>query len=187
MGKQKKRKGNGIFLFLFLLVLAAVIVLCAIKILDGMFLNPVYEIQEPVSTKTVVKDGVSYFPRQDITVMLVLGIDQAGPVQSSNYYRNKGAADSIMMLIFDETNHNCSVLYLNRDTMLDMDVLGVTGDYAGTNYGQLALAHTYGEGLEDSCLNMKNTISKYLKGMNTRHSPDISCSLPALYPPKGKR
>ena len=97
--------------------------------------------------------------------MMVLGIDQMGPVTSSNYHRNNGAADSIMLLVFDENARDCTVLYLNRDTMLNMDVLGVRGEYAGTAYGQLALAHTYGTGLEDSCQNVKNTLMKYIHGL----------------------
>ena len=32
---------------------------------------------------------------------------------------------------------------------------GARGEYADTSYGQLALAHTYGSGLEDSCENVK--------------------------------
>lgn len=120
---------------------------------------PVYESQ------TIVRDGVAYFPRQDIRVMMVLGIDQTGPVVSSNYYRNQAHADSVMLLIFDETDESCDVLYLNRDTMLEMDVLGVRGEYAGTAYGQLALAHTYGTGLEDSCQNMKSTLMNFLEGV----------------------
>jgi LCP family protein required for cell wall assembly len=70
-----------------------------------------------------------------------------------------------MLLVFDETNEECTVLYINRDTMLDMDVLGVMGEYAGTAYGQVALAHTYGQGLDDSCENMKNTLMKFIHGM----------------------
>lgn len=116
-------------------------------------------------TKTIVRNDVKYYPRQDIRTMMVLGIDQYGPVESSQYHRNSGSADSIMLFVFDETNASCSVLYLNRDTMLNMDVLGINGEYAGTAYGQLALAHTYGSGLGDSCENVKNTLEKFLHGL----------------------
>ena len=116
-------------------------------------------------TKTIVRNDVKYYPRQDIRTMMVLGIDQYGPVESSQYHRNTGSADSIMLFVFDETNASCSVLYLNRDTMLNMDVLGINGEYAGTAYGQLALAHTYGSGLGDSCENVKNTLEKFLHGL----------------------
>lgn len=101
--------------------------------------------------------------------MMVLGIDQYGPVVSSDYYRNEGAADSVMLLVFDETEESCTVLYLNRDTMVDMNVLGLRGEQAGTAYGQLALAHTYGTGLEDSCENVANTLMNFLHGLTVDH------------------
>lgn len=162
---RKQHRGRGLLIFCLLLVLVVVILISGLKIFEATVLFPSDGKTGEVATKTIVRDGVKYFPRQDITVMMVLGIDQHGAVKSSNYYRNKGAADSIMLLIFDETNEDCTVLYLNRDTMVDMDVLGVKGEYAGTSYGQLALAHTYGEGLEDSCVNVKNTIMKFLHGL----------------------
>lgn len=162
---RKSHKGRGLLIFCILLALVAVVLFSGLKIFEATVLFPGSGEVGQTPTKTIERDGVKYFPRQDITVMMVLGIDQHGPVESSNYYRNKGAADSIMLLIFDETNADCTVLYLNRDTMLDMDVLGVQGDYAGTSYGQLALAHTYGEGLADSCVNVKNTIMNYLHGL----------------------
>ena len=163
---MRKRNGFRSFaLFGILLVLLCVILYSGLRIMESTVLLRNEEPEQTVPTKTIVRDGIEYFPRQDITVMMVLGIDQSGPVESSNYYRNNGAADSVMLLIFEENDASCSVLYLNRDTMLEMDVLGVTGTYAGTSYGQLALAHTYGEGLEDSCENMKNTLMNFLHGM----------------------
>lgn len=163
---SKKRKKGGFLTTVLLLVLIGAMGYFGYRYLhsEGYFSEEEAQYAE-YETQTVVRDGVSYFPRQDVRVMMVLGIDQMGPVESSNYYRNQAQADSIMLLIFDETNQNCDVLYLNRDTMLEMDVLGVRGEYAGTAYGQLALAHTYGTGLEDSCLNVKNTLMNYLPGL----------------------
>ena len=163
MRKQRSKKGFGYICILLILLL--VMIYSGLRILESTVLFADSEVEDNTPKKTITRDGVDYFPRQDITVMMVLGIDQYGPVESSNYYRNEGAADSIMLLIFDETNQECRVLYVNRDTMLNMDVLGVQGDYAGTTYGQVALAHTYGTGLEDSCVNVKNTLMNYFHGM----------------------
>ena len=163
--KKKKSPFVNVLLSCILLALAIAILYSGLQILVPTVLQSPGSADVQTGKKTIVRDGVEYFPRQDITVMMVLGIDQEGPVQSSNYYRNKGSADSVMLLIFDEATEECTVLYLNRDTMLTMDVLGVRGEYAGTTYGQLALAHTYGNGLEDSCVNMKNTLMNFLPGM----------------------
>ena len=162
---RKRKSFKGVAFFCILLILVLVMLYSGLQILESAVLLPGDEAAGQKPTKTITRDGVDYFPRQDITVMMVLGIDQYGPVESSNYYRNNGSADSIMLLVFDETNEACTVLYLNRDTMVNMDVLGVKGEYAGTTYGQLALAHTYGTGLEDSCVNMKNTLENFLHGL----------------------
>ena len=162
---RRNKRPKGIFSACILLVLVLVILYSGLRILESTVLLPTEEPAVQANTKTILREGVEYFPRQDVTVMLVLGIDQYGPMESSNYYRNQGSADSVMLLIFDETSEECSVLYLNRDTMLEMDVLGVRGEYAGTTYGQLALAHTYGTGLEDSCENVKNTLMNFMHGL----------------------
>jgi LCP family protein required for cell wall assembly len=117
-------------------------------------------------SKTIERNGQKYFPRQDITVVLVLGIDQFGPVADSGNYQNRGAADLDILLIFDETNRQINILHLNRDTMLEIPVLGIGGRQAGTYYGQLALAHTYGSGLSDSAENARKTISDFLYGLH---------------------
>ena len=162
---RKHKSIKGFVTACIVLALVLVMLYGGLQILESTVLLPGSGATEQGATKTITRDGIDYFPRQDITVVMVLGIDQYGPVESSNYYRNNGSADSIMLLVFDETNEECTVLYLNRDTMVNMDVLGVKGTYAGTTYGQLALSHTYGQGLEDSCENVKNTITNFLHGL----------------------
>ena len=117
-------------------------------------------------SKTIVREGVEYFPRQDVTVVMLLGIDQFGPAEGSGFYKNEGTADTVMLLIFDETAKEYTVLQLNRDTIVDMPVLGLRGEEAGTYRGQLALAHTYGSGLEDSSENVKNTLMRFIHGLS---------------------
>ena len=162
---RKRNPLKVVLVPVILLALVIVILYSGLQILESTVLQNTEKPAQVTTTKTISRNGIEYFPRQDVTVIMVLGIDQMGPVTSSNYHRNNGAADSIMLLVFDENARDCTVLYLNRDTMLNMDVLGVRGDYAGTAYGQLALAHTYGTGLEDSCQNVKNTLMKYIHGL----------------------
>ncbi len=117
------------------------------------------------SSKTITIDGVEYFPRQDITVIMLLGIDERGPVTKSESYNNTGECDMVALAVFDEVDKSYSVLALNRDTMMDIPVIGIGGKSAGTIYGQLALSHTYGTGLEDSCENTQLAVSNFLSGL----------------------
>lgn len=151
-----------------ILILVFVVIFSGLRILEStVYYNG--DTSGPVTSKTIVRDGVSYFPRQDITVVMVLGIDRFGIVRHSNSYNNRGAADMVSLLIFDETNEKCNILCLNRDTMLEMPVLGIGGKQAGTVYQQLALSHTYGSGLSDSCENTRKTVSDFLYGIEIDH------------------
>ena len=162
---MRKRYGSAkkLLYFISLLILILVFLISGLHILESTVFRK--ETVQQEQRKTIVRDGVEYFPRQDITVMMVMGIDQSGPAADSGSYRNAGAADVVLLLIFDETNENVSILHLNRDTMLQIPVLGLGGKQAGTGYGQLALAHTYGNGLEDSCENTVKAVSDFLHGI----------------------
>lgn len=163
--RKKHGSVNKLLYFFALLILILVFLISGLRILESTVFHTESEEEPQGQRKTIVREGVEYFPRQDITVVLVMGIDQDGPVADSGSYRNPGAADVVMLLIFDEKNEACSVLYLNRDTMLQMPVLGLGGKQAGTIHAQLALAHTYGSGLEDSCENTVRTVSEFLNGI----------------------
>ena len=161
--KNRKQTKELIF-FAVILILVLVILYSGLRILESTVLRPEQQ-TVVVERKTVTRDGVDYFPRQDVTTVLVLGIDQTGPVSDSGTYNNRGAADMNLLLIFDEAAQICNILHFNRDTMVEMPVLGLGGRQAGTLYGQLALAHTYGTGLTDSCENSRETISDLLYGI----------------------
>ena len=162
---KKSRQKRDIAYFVSILILVLVLVFSGLQILESTVLHQGDEQGNGFESKTIVRDGVEYFPRQDITTVLVMGIDKFGPVEGSDYYTNTGASDMNMLLVFDETNKVTNILHLNRDTMLEMPVLGLGGKVAGTYYGQLALSHTYGTGLRDSCENTRNTISEFLYGL----------------------
>ena len=163
---KKKRNIRKIVDFCVILILVLVMVYGGLRILESTVFHNNQDGETLVTSKTISRNGIDYFPRQDITVMLVLGIDQFGPVEASKLHSNDGLADYIMLMIFDERNENIRILNLNRDTMVRMPVLGIGGRPAGTNYGQLALSHTYGVGLEDSCENTRKTVSDLLYGIN---------------------
>lgn len=158
------RKRLSIFklvLLISILILALIVIYSGLQVLESTLLRPTVA-ETPVESRTIVRNGVSYFPRQDITVVMVAGIDQTGIMESSGTYNNPGAADMVSLLIFDHTNETINIIAINRDTMMDIPVLGMKGRPAGTTYAQLALAHTYGTGLSDSSINLRNAVSDFL-------------------------
>ena len=166
---SRKVQAKKLVYICLVLILVLVMLFSGLQILESIVRSRDPEPVGEVSSVTIERDGVEYFPRQDITVMLLMGIDEYGPVKASESYNNTGEADMVALAIFDETNQKIDVLCLNRDTMLEMPALGLGGKNAGTAFGQLALSHTYGTGLKDSCENTLKTVSDFLYGVKINY------------------
>lgn len=117
----------------------------------------------------VNRDGVWYAPKENQETVLMIGLDKTEPIEASESYNNNAQADFLLLAIFDETKETTTILHINRDTMAEIPVLGVNGQLAGTMTGQLALSHTYGSGLQDSCMNTVNAVSDFLYGIKINH------------------
>lgn len=161
---KKRKQGKDLLFLAVILILVLVMLYSGLQLLEPTVSRNEQQGEAFVS-KVIERGGVEYFPRQDITTVLVMGIDQFGPVEESSAYINTGAADMNIVLIFDEKNEVINIIHLNRDTMVEMPVLGIGGKQAGTYYGQLALSHTFGRGLTDSCENTRRTVSDLFYGV----------------------
>lgn len=115
-------------------------------------------------TECIEYEGSTYVRKESVSAYLILGIDVSGPVRSNKSYIGGGQADLQLVVVVDWQEETWQILQLNRDTMTDVPVLGVMGDVVSTQYEQLCLAHSYGDGLEDSCINNVNTVSALLGG-----------------------
>jgi LCP family protein required for cell wall assembly len=113
-------------------------------------------------------NGDWYVAREDIETLLVLGLDKFEE-QTAEGYLNNEQADFILLLVLDHAQKQVRAIQLNRDTMTEIQILGVTGASSGSFTGQLALAHTYGSGGTDSCANAATAVSKLLYGASIDH------------------
>ena len=158
----KRQQRIRAFIVVAALILVGIVLYSGLRYLESTVFYK--EQPEPVrqSTRTITRDGVDYYPRQDITTLLFLGIDEYGPARDSMSYNNPGESDVVLLVVFDEAAKNYHILALNRDTMVEMPILGLGGKRAGTKVAQLALSHTYGSGLQDSCENVKETLAMLL-------------------------
>ena len=117
--------------------------------------------EEPEESSLLYYNGKKYLRRERQTTLLILGID-AETVTESSASRNGGQADFITLAVFDPAEERCTLLQLNRDTMADVPVPDGRGGVARFAWEQLALAHTYGNGLEKSCEYTAEAVSRLL-------------------------
>ena len=120
-------------------------------------------------TEVIYFKGMPYSLRRDLETVLLIGVDKYVADTDAESYNNTEQADFLMLLIVDHQNKTYSALQLNRDTMTEITMLGVRGEKAGSFTGQLALAHTYGDGGKDSCRNTVEAVSNLLYGIGIDH------------------
>ena len=138
------------------------------------------EADAPVDGREITYyNGTAYARREDLETVLLLGVDKFEGETPEGYVNNQ-QTDFLLLLVLDEENKTCTPIQLNRDTMTQIQILGVTGEPAGTFTGQLALAHTYGSGEEDSCENTVLAVENLLYGVEIDHYVSLTMDGVAL-------
>lgn len=168
------------------LLRAAVILCVAAAAAAALFIVGKWEKMEtPVDAADTSDDdrpefyyaGAWYTQNTELETLLIAGIDkysdqlaetlELGKELDANI--NTQQSDFLMLLILDKAQNTCTVLPLNRDTMTQINALGMAGESIGSFTGQLALAHTYGSGGIDSGYNTVQAVSDLLYGAQINH------------------
>ena len=122
-----------------------------------------------ISQDIITYDGQEYLKKNGIETVLVMGLDKYEGEQSLDSYNNNLQSDFLMLFVIDHQNKAYSSLHINRDTMADVDILGLADEKVGSAKTQLALAHTYGDGKSASCRNVINSVSRLLNDVEIEH------------------
>lgn len=122
----------------------------------------VSDVEVEDNLRTITYKGVKYTPNDNITTILVMGIDKENLEESMS--GTGGQADMVLAIAHDTQTGKTTAINIPRDTMLDIDLYDVEGSFAGTKESQLCLAYAYGDGREKSCENVKKSVSNLLFG-----------------------
>lgn len=106
--------------------------------------------------------GKGYIRKKNVETVLFIGIDSFGEAQEREGNSNNDQADVLMLTVIDHENKSFKVLQINRDTMTEIPMIGTAGDRIGKEISQIALSHTYGSGLKDSCEYTAEAVSTLL-------------------------
>lgn len=173
MGKKRNDKRK--------LMRGLAVALLAVFLLTGAFLLlELWEKRQSIfpeqKTENTVYEynGVEYVKNEDVESFLILGLDKYEDAINNDSYNNDQRADFLMLLVFDNSEKKFTAVHLNRDTMVNMNVLGVAGQKIGMVNKQLALAHTYGNGRDVSCRNTADAVSELLNGVKVNHYLSIT-------------
>ena len=161
---MKKKTRASLLIFAALLTVTALFSGCTPKVQEDPS-GPTVEEMLGQDVKIVHIDGKAYAENREVDTYLVMGVDRSGEVEAASAMEGGGQADMLMVLVVNHETEEYHVIQINRDTMTDVTVLGTYGDEIGTERMQIAAAHSYGTGLEDSCENTVKAVSNFLYGI----------------------
>lgn len=117
---------------------------------------------------TLSYNGKDYVKKDGIETYLVLGIDKfdEGSGEQDAYQ-----ADFLLLLVFDNNEKKCSSIQINRDTMVNVNRLDISGNKIDTVKKQIALAYNYvyDSSGKISCRNTADSVSDLLRGVKIDH------------------
>lgn len=124
---------------------------------------------EPVQTAepygegvdTVSFNGKEYVWNEDISTLLLIGVDDDEMVDAGGY-RNDALADFLVLAVLNDAEKTCTLMQINRNTMTNVTAIGATHQALGYIYQQIALSHSYGDGMEESCEYTVDAVSRLL-------------------------
>lgn len=167
----------------------ALVLICILVLCSALVAISVWEQQQDFtgeqstqeSSTSIESDGVEYELNKNIETILVMGLDKFSENVDTSSYDNDQQADFLMLFVLDNQNKTFKALHLDRDTMVEMNVLGVAGKEIGTIKQQLALAHTYGNGQNVSCRNTAKAVSNLLDGIDITHYVSVTMDAVPVY------
>ena len=118
---------------------------------------------------TVIYQNQAYALKDNVESFLLIGIDKFEDSASADSYKNDQQADFLMLFVMDHDAKTVSAVHINRDTMAEINILGLNGNKVDTVIRQIALSHTYGNGKEISCNNTVNSVSALLNDIKVDH------------------
>ena len=177
MKKQTKGKIKWIVLTLVLVFLLLVMAFLLAEILGRKEMtgqtDETIQVTAPEVEDVVVEDdgeyvtykGERYRFNENITSVLLMGVDEREMAWDDTLIGNSGQADMLMLAILDTENGNVNLWNISRDSMTEVDIYNVDGEYVRTEEMQACLAFAYGDGKLSSCDNTVRAVSRLLYGM----------------------
>lgn len=125
-------------------------------------------------------DGKNYRFREDMEVILLMGIDNQEQIGDTQFEINNSQADVLYVFAIDHKNKTYQAIQLNRDTMTGVQTYFADGTKDEIATVQICLAHGYGKSETARCLNTADAVSGLLFNVPVDHYISLNMSAIAV-------
>lgn len=169
--RHRHRKKHKMPLVLRIFIVLIAIIFAAVAIIGGTYLymrerghnSLVVEPANPKYEETIIYNGHTYVYDRNKVAFAFIGVDRESITSNDDtLIGNSGQADTDVVGVIDTNTGEISIITIPRDTMVDIDLYTVGGEFVRTQNMQLCLAYAYGDGGTSSCENVTTAISRIL-------------------------
>ena len=114
---------------------------------------------------TVEYNGSTYLLNKSLITVAAVGVDREAFGLEDDQIGTAGQADLILLLTLDLDTGAVRGIMIPRDTMVDVDLYSVDGQYVGVDNMQICLSFAYGDGGKTSAQNVLTSASRVLYGI----------------------
>ena len=118
----------------------------------------------------------TYAMREDMDLILIMGVDDRENAGQTNTAINSSQADVLYVLSLDHKNKTYKTLQINRDTMANVQSYTIEGKKYKVAKMQICLAHTYGKTDQARCLNTVDAVSALIFDIPINHYVALNLS-----------
>ena len=121
--------------------------------------------QESNREDTIVYDGKEYQYNEHLSNYVFIGVDKREPVTEYETRQEAGRADAIFVLSYDRVKKTVKCISIPRDTMTNVRMIAPDGTDMGTSVEHINMQYVFGDGKNESCRLVKETVSDLLYGV----------------------
>ena len=121
-------------------------------------------------------DGKDYSFRENMEVIVIMGIDDRKDIGDSQSMMNNSQADVLYVFAVDHKNKTYQAIQLNRETMTGIQTYFADGTKDQLVEAQICLSHAYGKTEQGRCLNTVDAVSGLLFNVPVDHYISLKMS-----------
>lgn len=166
---MKKNKDKTKVLILILTIIAIIVAaMTGIVYIQGQNSKKKAEDKSKTAQKStdsssyITYNGKKYEYNSQLRTMLFMGVDKDEEVTVKDITGRSGQADCLILLVLDPDQKTTTLLEISRDSMSDVKIYGMNGDYMATEVTQIATQYAYGDGENRSCQLTRDAVSNLL-------------------------
>lgn len=125
---------------------------------------------EILDENTLKYKGVKYRYNEEMINLLFIGVDTSGEVgngeaENKGTGKDAGQADTIFLAAMDNKRKIVTLIPVNRDTMTEISIYDLYGQFTGKKTEQIALSYAFGDGAKKSAELTRDAVSHLFYGL----------------------